>query len=228
MTGMSQFGTSFDEEIWDMDMEAAIVADQHDVDHHLAHMGLTRDELVRSIRSAESERALCTDNDPVGFANMMVYARAGRKLREILVPKGWEKDDTNNQCAVKNPKAKVRIVPCNFDDGAGNRLQTPSNKSPKGEVSRRKSLCNRTAWLPGFVPIEAPVDADGYETWLLGLRIDDNLPTGAELSLPVDFDGSYFTQFGKRIILLDGSEEKIFERTDDDAFEIIDITVKRK
>ncbi|KAB2738524.1 hypothetical protein F9K90_07535 [Brucella anthropi] len=209
-------------------MEAEVLIKHHEVDNILIHMGLTRDDLIRSVRYAESERALCTDNDPVGFANMTVYARAGRKLREILVPRGWIKDDTNNQCAVKNPKTKVRIVPCNFDDGAGNRLQTPANKSPKGEVSRRKSMCNRTAWIPGLAPIEEPVDVDGYATWVLGMRIEDDLPTAAELALPVDFDGRYFTQFGKRIILLDGTDVDVTEHADDDTFEVIDITVKRK
>lgn len=209
-------------------MEAEVFVDRGEVDSNLTHMGLTREDLIRSVRYAESERALCTDNDPVGFANMTVYARAGRKLREILLPRGWEKDDTNNQCAVKNPKTKIRIVPCNFDDGAGNRLQTPSNRSPKGEVSRRKSLCNRTAWIPGLAPIEGPTDIEGYATWVLGMRIEDDLPTAAELALPVDFDGRYFTQFGKRIILLDGTDSSLSEYKDDDAFEIIDISVKRK
>ena len=209
-------------------MNAEVLSQQHDVDNHLEHMGLTFTDLIRVVEYAESERALCTDNDPLGFANMTAYARAGRKLREVLVPQGWEKDDSNNQCAVRNPSRKIRIVPCNFDQGAGDRLQTPTNKSPKGEVSRRKSLCNRTAWLPGLAPIDSPIEIDGYITWLLGMHISDSSPSRAELSLPVDFDGKYFTQFGKRIILLNGEEVSISEYKTDDAFEIIDIDVKRK
>lgn len=209
-------------------MDAAIFDDLNGVNSHLSVMGLSRDDLIRVVRYAESERALCTDNDPVGFANMMVYARAGRKLREILLPQGWEKDDTNNQCAIKNPKTKVRIVPCNFDKGAGNRLQTPANRSPKGEVSRLKSMCNRTAWIPGLIANDVPISVDDYKTWLLGIHINDGSPTAAELSLPVDFDGSFFTQFGKRIILLDGSQDTSIEYSEDDSFDIIDISVKRK
>lgn len=60
------------------------------------------------------------------------------------------------------------------------------------------------------------------------MRIEDDLPTAAELALPVDFDGRYFTQFGQRIILLDGTDSSLSEYRDDDAFEIIDISVKRK
>lgn len=211
-------------------MEPAIFSEAIEIENVLIGMGLTQDELIRAVRFAESERALVTDNDPIGFANMTAYAKSGRKLREIYLPRGWVKDDTNNQCAIKNPQTKVRIVPCNFDEAAGDRLQTPANKSPKGEISRKKSMCNRTAWLPGIVDSKAPVDDEGYKTWVLGIFIEDGHPTRAELSLPVDFDGNYFTQFGTRVILLDGTDEAFSEEqpAEEDAFEIIDIQIKKK
>jgi hypothetical protein len=213
-------------------MKSKIIKEPLDVDAELHSMGLTRDGLVVAVRYAESERTLCTGNDPIGFPSYVVYARAARKLREIFVPRGWEKDDTYNQAAIKNIKAMIRVVPCNFDEGAGNEDATPANKSPKGETSRKKSLCNRTRWLPFPEPFDsAQLDDDGFKTWLLGIHIDDQSPTTAELSLPIEFDGKYFTRFGPRIILLDGTEPEptpARKGESDDAFEVIDIAISRK
>src|SRR6266478_3903490 len=175
-------------------MAEKILWEAFDVDAELDSMKLDRGGLMEAVRYAEHHRSFVTANDPVGFANYVIYAKAGRALREIYLPKGWVKDDSNNQTAIKNPKTMIRIVPCNFDEFAGNRLVRPSNKSPKGEVSRVKSACNRTAWLPG-IPDIRPEANDGYRTWILGIHADDARATGAELSFPVAFDGSFFSQF---------------------------------
>jgi hypothetical protein len=213
-------------------MEPKLILDDLEVDNHLAAMGLDREGLITAIRYAESERALCTSNDPIGFANMVAYARSARRLREIYVRRGkeWELDNSYNQAAIRNSKTRIRVVPCNFDEGAGDRLVIPSNKSPKGEVSRQKSACNRTAWLPGLIEKGAPIDADGFRTWVLGMHFDDTRPTTAELSMPIDFDGQFFTNFGTRIFLLDGTEEPLApaKSDDDDAFNVIDIPIARK
>lgn len=198
----------------------------------LHSLGMKRSELLEIIAYAESERNLCTSNDPCGFDSYVVYARAGRRAREIYLPKGWEKDDSNNQSAIRNPKSKIRMIPCNFDKHAGNRLITPTNKSRKGEVSRKKTMCNKTTWMPGIADILTSPDSDGFLTYVLGIHIDDYGPPKAELSMPVGFDGHFFTHFGTRIILLDGSEDtnpsegKSFD-TDDD-FKEIDIRIRRK
>jgi hypothetical protein len=211
--------------------EHKIVWQPLDVDNLPHVMELGREGLEHAVRFAEHERSFVTSNDPIGFGTYIVYGKSGRALREWYLPKGWVKDDSNNQSAIKHPKTKIRVVPCNFDEFAGNRFARPTNKSPKGEVSRHKSACNRTAWLPGLEPpIIDPKLNDGYQTWVLGMHVDDARPTGAELSWPVGFDGRFFTQFGTRIILLSGDDPSVGKRkgSDDDAVEIVDIKIKRK
>ena len=202
-----------------------------DVENALLEMGLDKAGLVEAVRYAETEHSFCTYNDAVGFASYVVYDKAARRLRELYLPKDWIKDDSSNQAAIRNPDTMIRVVPCNFNEYAGNRLVTPTNKSPKGEVSRNKSACNRTAWLPGVPDIE-PESNDGYLTWLLGIHIDDSRPTGAELSFPVAFDGNYFTSFGMRILLLSGDDDGgrigVPKSPDDDAVEIVDIAIKQR
>ena len=213
-----------------MVMAERILSKVIDIDNQLKEMGLDRKGLTEAVRFAEHHRSFVTANDPIGFPNYVVYAKLARSLRETYLSKGWTKDDSHNQAAIKNAKNKIRVVPCNFDEYAGNRLVRPTNKSPKGEVTRKKSACNRTAWLPGIPPI-APEFNDGYQTWILGVSIDDEHPTGAELSFPVAFDGNFFTQFGTRIILLTGDEDRgarVVDTSGGDAVEVVDIEVKRK
>ena len=165
-------------------MTGAIIWNPIEVRNEVDLLGPDVDGLIECVRYAERERSFVTDNDAVGFANLVVYDKAGRALREMYLSKGWVKDDTTNQCAIRNTTTMVRVVLCNFDEFAGNRLVRPANKSPKGEVSRKSSICNRTAWLPGIPRSELTLDA-GYQTWLLGIFADEERPATAELSLPV-------------------------------------------
>src|SRR5262249_6757008 len=149
-----------------------------------------------AVLRAEHERSFITLNDPIGFASYVAYAKAGRALRELYLSKGWERDNSNNQVAIKHPKKMIRVVPCNFNEFAGDRFNKPTNKAPKGEISRKKSEWNFSAWLPGLEPpVIDPKLNDGYQTWLLGMYFDDVRPLGAELSLPIEFDGKQFKDF---------------------------------
>lgn len=213
-------------------MPEAIIWNPNEVRNEVSALGLDVDGLIDCVRYAEREKSFVTENDAVGFGSMVVYDKAGRALREKFLGNGWIKDDSDNQCAIKNPRTIVRVVPCNFDEFAGNRLVRPTNKSPKGEISRKKSMCNKTAWLPG-VPRDESVSDDGFQTWVLGIFTDDERPTTAELSLPIAFSGHYFTDYGKRIMLLTGDDDEDIGRnlgddSGDDAVEIVDIAIRRK
>lgn len=207
--------------------EEIIVWKPLDIRSEIEALGLDFEGLIDCVRYAERERSFVTANDAIGFGSLVVYDKAGRALRETYVGRDWVKDDSNNQCAIKNPVTRIRVVPCNFDEFAGNRLVTPTNRSPKGSVSRHKSMCNRTGWLPGIPKGNAPLD-DGYLTWLLGIFADGESPTRAELSLPIDFDGNQFTDFGKRIMLISGDGDGAPEKHVDDIVEVTDITIRRK
>lgn len=213
-------------------MNETIIWNPIDVQKEVAALGLDVEGLIDCVRYAEREKSFVTKNDAVGFGSLIVYDKAGRALREKYIGSGFVKDDSDGQCAIKNSHTMVRVVPCNFDEFAGNRLVQPKNKSPKGEVSRKKSMCNKTAWLPGIPKGEADLD-NGFQTWVLGIFTDDERPTTAELSLPIAFSGNYFTDFGKRIMLLtvddgEGIGRKIGDDSGNEAVEAVDIVVRRK
>lgn len=217
--------------------EKAVVWEPLETDPLLLAMALDRAGLVQAARFAEHERSFVTVNDPIGFASYVAYAKSGRSLREWYMPKGWLRDNSNNQVAIKHPGKMIRVVPCNFNEFAGDPFHTPTNKAPKGEISRKKSESNLVTWLPGLEPpVIDPNLNDGYQTWLLGMYFDDIRPLGAELSLPIEFDGKQFKKFGQRIVLIwggdDGGGSAGRKRTDgdggDDAVGIVDIAIKRK
>lgn len=208
----------------------AVISERKQVLSTLEQLGLNVEGLVAAVRYADAERALCTRHDPKGFELILMNARTARALRDVFVGEHWEVDETDNQPGIKNPALKIRIIPCNFDKNAGNRLATPSNLRDKGFASRSKAQCNITEWLPGFEP-EAVESDDGYETYVLGTFAAESEPIRAELSKPLNFASGRFTEFLPRIILLDGSENESDIRATaprDGPTEIIDIAIKRK
>jgi len=208
--------------------EAAILIAPEDVDPALRRLGLERDTLIEAIRYADGERALCTANDPKGFDLITMNARLARALRDAFVGDDWEVDETDNQPGIRNPALKVRVIPCNFDENAGNRLADPTNLRDKGAASRSKTQCNKTAWLPGFEPSPETEKAE-YETYVLGTYTASG-ELRAELSKPLNFSSGKYTRFLPRIILLDGTEgEPIGSRVPREGpTDVIDIAVTRK
>lgn len=195
----------------------------------LTRMDLDKAGLIEAVRYASAERKLCTANDASGFEAITVYDKAARGLREIYGGGPWAKDESNGQAGIKHPGLRIRIVPCNFDEYCGS-LNDPSNRSPKGEVSKAKAMCNATGWLFERQAIPPQAGAE-FLTWILGVRSVDGEPLRAELSLPIKFDGKFYTGFAKRIILLDGSEDgdSGARRRDGPApTEIVDIPIVRK
>lgn len=208
-----------------------VLTDEESVTALVAELELDVKGLIDAVRYADSERALCTANDVHGFSSMTVYDKTARALRETYVGRGWERDETNNQAGIAHPVKKIRLVPCNFDQNTCNPLVQPSNRSPKGEVSKAKTRCNATAWLPGLPDIPAQSEHE-YKTWILGVYAVDGEPLKAELCFPVEFDGKHFTRFSIRAMLLRGDEEsETPARRSGDApppTEIVDIPIARK
>lgn len=186
--------------------ERAVLADLIETVPVLRGMELDHDMLLAVVAYADSHRALCTANDVNGFDLITMHGKAARGLRESFGGSRWIKDEMDNQAGIKHPNLKLRIIPCNFDDNAGNpdKDVTPRARHSKGSASSKKVRCNQTGWLPG---LEMPEPIGGeYATWLLGMYADDQTRS-AELSLPLSFQNGQFSEFVTRIILDSGHHE---------------------
>jgi hypothetical protein len=212
-------------------MPDTILSEDFEVIPHLAAMDLNRDGLIEVVRFADSERALCTNNDAPGFAAMTVYDKAARRLREIFCGEHWVKDDTDGQAGIRHVSKNLRVIPCNFDENTASPLVQPKNNSPKGEVSGAKTRCNATGWLPGLPDVQTRKDGE-IKTVLLGIRAVEGEPLKAELCVPVAFNGKYFTRVVERVSLLRGDEDDGSgggrRRDDEGPTNIVDIAIFRK
>jgi hypothetical protein len=199
----------------------------------LRSWGVEREPLKEAVFFAQSFYNECTANDPRGFDRSIAYARAGRRLRDLFIPKGWLMDISNNQTAIRHEEKRLRIYPCNFCSFTANPYHSPSNLTKKGSAADRDT--RRNAQLELFSAPEVLVDAEmdsgeKYKTLLLGMNFEDEYAK-AELSLPVRFMKGKFTGLAICVPLLDGTEAGPTPRLDldrNDAFEIIDIEIGRK
>ena len=62
------------------------------------------------------------------------------------------------------------------------------------------------------------------------MHFDEARSVRAELSMPIEFNGQYFTDFGTRIFFLDEDDgsEIIKGKDDDDGFGVVNIEINRK
>jgi hypothetical protein len=213
-------------------MDMAILAEQMEIVPFLVEMELEFEGLVESARYGDRERALCTANDPKGFELILMNAKVARGLRETFCGDRWEADETDNQPGIRNPFLKIRVIPCNFDENAGNQFVTPTNRAEKGSASKKKVRCNATPWIPGLIDPTEPEDESEYTTFVLGTYFDSHIGLRAELSRPKAFSSGQYKRFETRVMLLDGSEDNsspVGAKTDRGGpTEIIDIAVNRK
>ena len=117
-------------------MLVKFLADPIDQDNQLKEWVLEREPLKEAVFFAQSFYNDCTANDPLGFDRVIAYARAGRRLRDLFVPKGWIRDDSNNQTAIRHEEKRLRVYPCNFCALTADPLRSPTNLSDKGSAAR--------------------------------------------------------------------------------------------
>jgi hypothetical protein len=178
----------------------SIIYHPGDVVERLAQLELTEEILVNALVQANMYRARMTDHHGFLYRCTVLSGETVAALRDSLVPMGWEKKNDGHYDRVFNPRLKFCIAVASGDEATGDRLQTPSNKSPKGPRTVKAARDNRIADLfPETLHIaeDAPV-----QTWLLlHCRLKDEIRL--ELSRPEQFDAAerYVTSWTERIIL---------------------------
>ncbi|MBU1287911.1 MAG: hypothetical protein KJ871_09325 [Alphaproteobacteria bacterium] len=199
-------------------------------DQQLKSMGLSHAVLAEAFEYGAREHATCTDNDPPGAANTMVYFRTTRRLRELLGVYGWEKCNQDNQASVVNRDLGLRIVVTTFDDALGNPDKQPKNRNEKRSAAEKRVRCNKTGWLPGLpAPQLEDVSKDSLQTWILAVHVGEE-DVKAELLLPLNCLGGIYCEFDSRIYLTGPSSEPFGEEAEsasgpDDGFPEIEIDV---
>lgn len=213
--------------------DAAVFLRPEDADDRLWRLArLRRADLTAAVAAAVLAVGGCTSNDPPTARGFEAWRMAVRRLREVLMPQGWERDDTGNFSTVMHRRAGVRIAVVNTDGNTGNPRAYPTNRSRKGALADRASEINQRV-LPFSEWAETePEDAalPGVATWYLCVHVEGER-VRAELSQPTKVEGGFFADWKERIILVaSDSDWSMADAPDlgDDDGPVFEVPVSRK
>lgn len=193
-------------------MRALVRIKPWEVSARLAELNLTREDLLETVDACVAAQNSCTENDPPNARGFESWRWGVRRVREVLCPQGWLKDDTGMYCTVVNPKRKIRLAILNADDGVGIPDRTPQNRNRKGPTSERVASDNSrqiafTESSDWPVPETSAPEFSDFQTWHLCVYIQGDI-VRAELSLLDEFCSGYFTGCSEKIILLGEGDYK--------------------
>jgi hypothetical protein len=218
------------EQLQELTLGAIERVSKAEVESRLGELGLDW-SLLEVVKVCVASHGGCTANDPPGAPGYESWRAGVRTLREIYLPRDWERDDSGGFSTIVNHERRVRVAMMNADGGAGILGEVPQNRSRKGACSERAATTNASYSLPGSEAWPVPngaVDPSTYTTWHLCVYISE-ATIRAELSLLNDFDAGYFTGVHEKIVLVgDGEWDNPMFRRDDDSEPDVDIEIKRK
>jgi hypothetical protein len=181
-----------------------------EVKNRLAELGWTREQLIEVVDAMVSARNDTTENDPSSAPGWMAWKDGTRRLREIALPMGWQRDETNNVPSVINPEKGLKIAVCNTDDGTGVEGRPPQNRTKKGPATDR--MISEQGWLflpseaPKIIPFEGSRQSSGSLATFYLCVFHEGEEVRAELSCPVDAQAGYITDFSERILLISSGD----------------------
>lgn len=220
-------------------MNALFLDNPIQAQNRLEQLGLSKPLLLEAIRAMVAARNNCTENDPPSAPGWSSWRDGTRRLREVLIPLGWKKDDTDMISSAFNEKLGIKVSVQNADASTGVENQTPQNSSQKGAATERIVEANGDQFefrsildqMPGVIPIssETRASTSGITHWYLCVFCEGDTYR-AELSCPVQCVGGFFTKYSERIPIIDDQPDdgaKLRRDVPDDGGEF-EIPVIRK
>lgn len=179
-----------------------IASSPDEVEAALRTLGLTSNIVRDVITHAAYFVTLVTGPlDPKTYPSIVFWAAQVRRLRELLIPKGWQRIDDLNHPLIESPDNRVRIMVAAGDEETGNPRGRPQTKNKKGPATFSAVHRNRHQLLLfGQHPLLSTEETDPLTWVLLVHRTAEFIK--AEVSLPVvaDYEG-YLVEWESRIIL---------------------------
>lgn len=218
-------------------MRTLFVSNPIEVDHRLADLGWTRQEMMEIVDAMVSARFSCTENDPSSAPGWMAWKDGIRRMRELGSRHGFENTDEDQIPWLSDVSRGRRFSVANTDDATGCEHRQPQNRSRKGAatdriVAENGAMLFEEAELPEMVkPLSVARTHRGLiQSWYLCVYANGDDVT-AELSCPVAIEGGYFENFHERIVLIapdDDGLEVTNDRDVTDEEDSFDIPVSKK
>ena len=177
---------------------------EHPVEVHkrLDELCLTLEQVRSVVDAMVSGRANSTANDPSSAPGLLSWIHGTRRLREVTLPNGWEKDDHDQQPSVVSPNKTVRLSVMNTDDGTGIADRLPQPTSKKGTATERAAYNNQREFIedhPSFFALESQSSPRVVQWYLMVYSKGEDLR--AELSCPTSCEEGGFSSFQERIFI---------------------------
>lgn len=183
-----------------------------EVDSRLVDFGVTKAELMTVVHAAAGGRADTVLHDPITAGGLFAYIYGTRALRDVLAPKGWKIDRTDNIESIYNRDTGVRIIFQNTDSAA-DMLRDPKALSGKGAASERVVDLAQKNIFPEFD--EEDMQRVNKTVWFFCVAVNGER-VQAELSCPLAVEGGQFSGFAERIFIL-SDDEWLGPRANDDS-----------
>jgi hypothetical protein len=201
-------------------MNAILITEPLKIDKRLESLGLSKEHFKPVSDAMRTARNSTTDNDPMGAGGILSWITGTRRIREILIPLGWERDTSGGIPSIFSPKHKIRIAVLNADSGVCSHDEIPQPRSRKGAATDDATSVNQQVFSE-IMECTAPSPRDSDVTQWYFCHYCDGKAVRAELSLPTGFSNGHFTEFGERIFILtetdDGLRETVRKHGPDDG-----------
>ena len=186
-----------------MGLTTTVYARSAEVDSRLNELGLKREILLEAVYFGATYAAECTSHDPSSTAGFLQWAKAVRRLRDILVLSGWDVSNERNLPLTLHPSGRLAIGVASGDEHTGVPNETPSTRYGRGPATRQVVRGNQLSfadWSAEYADLESVATR---QTWfLLHFRDEVADETRVELSLALEMTPDKFvTRWAERIIL---------------------------
>jgi hypothetical protein len=183
---------------------AVFVVNESEEEAFIPELNVTPSMLHQAVVSGEHARARCTEHHPKSARGYSTWSETVRTLRDILVPREWVVDNTDNFATVVSPDGRTAIAVSSGDRGTGDPASTPTTKHSKGRATREAVKSNQLVLFPvaATVVSEQP---GSQRTWILLVsrkRVGGKKFVVSEISLPGSItDEGWITTWDARYIL---------------------------
>ena len=186
-----------------MDPTTRVYVRSADVAARLNQLGLKREDLLEAVHFGSTYAAECTSHDPSSMAGLVLWGKSVRRLRDLLIPAGWDVSNKRNFPLTVHPNGEWAIGVASGDEHTGISHETPSTRYERGPATQRVVHINQISFAAlstDFAKLDAVLTR---RTWFLLHYSDyDAEEIRVELSLAADMTPDHFvTRWAERIIL---------------------------
>ena len=205
---------------------ARVFKDELEVGARLQDFGTTKRDWLEVIRVAVGAKREAVINHPANAAGQLSYIFGTGAIRDLLRPKGWQIDRTDNIEATYDPQKGIKIIFQNADSACED-FREPKAISDKGAASVRTISLSCGNLFPEFE--EEDRKRLNASVWYLFIYVEGD-DVRAELSCPLSIEGNQFYGFSERIFILKRGEWDALNVVEDDEVppQVFDIPVTRK